>query len=62
MASQKSRRKLANQVRKQRKLQKGPFVHPDGDRRHRAEFQQSVKDALAQKRLMQTMGVLPVEE
>jgi hypothetical protein len=51
MASEKKRRKDINRARKTQQTRKGPFRHPDGDRRRRGGM--TVEQALAQKRALQ---------
>ncbi len=61
MASRKQQRKAVNRGRKQRRLQTGPFRHRDGDRRHRGSMAAGQK-ALAQQRLLEEQGWIPVDE
>jgi hypothetical protein len=61
MASDKNRRKQAKQKRP-RPAPGTPFVHPDGDRRHRG-INSSAKQAIRDKRTRQTfVGGLGGEE
>jgi hypothetical protein len=51
MASGKRKRKAARQTRKQTQAGKGPFRHPDGDRRRRGGL--TADQAIKQKQAIQ---------
>lgn len=57
MASRKQRRKNARQAQKQKLPSTGPFVHADGDRRHRNSFDR--KAYLREHALLKSLGKLP---
>jgi hypothetical protein len=57
MASEKGRRKAAKVANLKKYPRKGPFRHPDGDRRHRGGM--TADEGLANKRAMQQFGAIP---
>lgn len=57
MASDKKRRKAAKNSPKSQRPQTGPFVHPDGDRRHRGGM--TYRQGLANKEAMRRIGLPP---
>jgi hypothetical protein len=58
MASNKRRRKAAKQARQRQRPQTGPFVHPDGDRRHRGGGD-AAREAYKNKAILRTIGAVP---